>query len=214
MSIRHDFYTVGLWGFCEGYATSGVSDCSSPRADYWFNPVQIITNELLAGASSKYHQPNACRSSILLIIGTTVQLPTELTHILDLIKLVSRIMFAFFLTGACLSFILIFIKPLMVRSRWAAFIIGIFGFINAALIVIASVIATVLFIIMRNVIQKQNKVDIEASIGTTMFALMWVASAFALFAWIIDLCLMCCCASRRDVRKGKKRGSRRAYEVA
>lgn len=123
-------------------------------------------------------------------------------------------MFGFFLTGACLSFILIFVKPFMVSSRWAAFVIGIFGFINAALVVIASVIATVLFVIMRNVFEGATQVNIKASIGTTMFALMWVAAAFALFAWLIDLCLMCCCASRRDVRKGKKRGSKKAYEAA
>lgn len=55
----HDFYQVGLWGFCEGYVGRGVSFCSKPETLYWFNPVEILTNELLAGASSKYtiHTP-------------------------------------------------------------------------------------------------------------------------------------------------------------
>jgi len=49
----HDFYTVGLWGFCEGDNGSGVTDCSKPQTLYWFNPVDIIQSQLLAGASSK-----------------------------------------------------------------------------------------------------------------------------------------------------------------
>ena len=49
----HDFYQVGLWGFCEGYNGQGVTYCSKPHMLYWFNPVQILRNELLAGASSE-----------------------------------------------------------------------------------------------------------------------------------------------------------------
>ncbi len=48
----HDFYTVGLWGFCEGYNGAGVTFCSKPKTLYWFNPVEILQNELLAGATS------------------------------------------------------------------------------------------------------------------------------------------------------------------
>ncbi len=60
----HDFYQVGLWNFCEGYNSQGVTGCSPTQTLYWFNPVQIIVNELLAGATSKcwrvpaYHHLN------------------------------------------------------------------------------------------------------------------------------------------------------------
>lgn len=121
-------------------------------------------------------------------------------------------MFGFFLTGTVLSFVLAFFKPLMVTSRWAAFGIGVIGFVNAALVVVGAIIATVMFVIMANVFEDSSEVSIGADIGITMFVLMWIAAAFALAAFIIDLCLMCCCASRRDVRKGKKRGSKKAYE--
>jgi hypothetical protein len=50
----HDFYQVGLWGYCEGYQGEGVTFCSKPMTLYWFNPVAILRNELLAGASSKF----------------------------------------------------------------------------------------------------------------------------------------------------------------
>ena len=48
----HDFYTVGLWGYCEGYFNQGVTSCSKPRTLYWFNPVEILLSQLLNGASS------------------------------------------------------------------------------------------------------------------------------------------------------------------
>jgi len=49
----HDFYQVALWGYCEGYQGQGVTSCSKPETLYWFNPVEILRNQLLAGASSK-----------------------------------------------------------------------------------------------------------------------------------------------------------------
>lgn len=48
----HDFYTVGLWNFCEGYKNEGFTGCSKAQAMYAFNPINIILSELLSGASS------------------------------------------------------------------------------------------------------------------------------------------------------------------
>lgn len=49
----HDYYQFGLWGYCEGNVGQGITFCSKPDTLYWFNPVEIITSELLAGATSK-----------------------------------------------------------------------------------------------------------------------------------------------------------------
>ncbi|OCK93943.1 uncharacterized protein K441DRAFT_677805 [Cenococcum geophilum 1.58] len=189
----HDFYQVGLWGFCEGYNGQGVTYCSKPHTLYWFNPVQILRNELLAGAS--------------------IALPANINDILNLIKIASQVMFGLFLTGACLSAALIFLAPLSVFSRWAAFPIAIFTFLAALFTTAASVTATVMFIIFRNVIGSVAEVNIGASIGNKMFAFMWVASAFSIFAWLIQTGLCCCCASRRDVKTGRKRGNEKAYAI-
>jgi hypothetical protein len=48
----HDFYQIGLWNFCEGYFDEGITFCSKPKTLYWFNPVEVLQSELLAGASS------------------------------------------------------------------------------------------------------------------------------------------------------------------
>lgn len=58
----HDFYTVGLWNFCEGYYGQGITFCSKPETLYAFNPVEIILNELLSGATSTSYRPLGSKS--------------------------------------------------------------------------------------------------------------------------------------------------------
>lgn len=50
----HDFYSVGLWNYCEGYNGVGVTHCSKTETLYWFNPVEILQSQLLAGATSEF----------------------------------------------------------------------------------------------------------------------------------------------------------------
>ena len=68
------------------------------------------------------------------------------------------------------------------------------------------------FIIMQNAITSATQLNIGASIGVEMFAFMWVAAATAVLAWLIQFGMCCCCASRRDVKTGRKRGSMKAWE--
>ncbi|KAF2157173.1 hypothetical protein K461DRAFT_273314 [Myriangium duriaei CBS 260.36] len=187
----HDFYQVGLWGFCEGYNDEGVTDCSKNKTLYWFNPVQIILSELLAGA--------------------TISLPSEVSDILNLIRLVSNWMFGLFLSGACLAFVMIFVAPLSIISRWIALATSILTFAAALFITVASVIATVMFIIMRNAFTSVADLNIQAEIGIRMFVFMWIAAGAAILAALIQIGECCCCASRRDIKTGRKRGSKKAW---
>jgi len=187
----HDFYRVGLWNFCEGYNDQGVTHCSKPKALYWFNPVEILLNELLAGA--------------------TIALPANINNILELIKIVSHLMFGFFITGVCMNFVSIFITPIVLRSRWWSLPIAIWTFIAALLTTAACIIATVMFIIFKTVITSQDGLNIGASLGTQIFVFMWIGAAFSVLGFITHIGLCCCCASRRDVRTGRRKGNKAAY---
>lgn len=145
--------------------------------------------------------------------GSTVNLPANINNILDLIKIASQVMFGLFLTSACLSFVLMFLMPLSVLSRWWTLPIAILTFLNALFVTAASIIATVMFVIFRNVISGISELHIGASLGGYLFGFMWTASGFAISAWIIQTGLCCCCASRRDVRMGRKRGNEKAYQM-
>lgn len=122
-------------------------------------------------------------------------------------------MFGLFLSGACLSFVMIFLQPVSVFSRWWALIVMIFTFLAALFTTVATVVATVLFIIFKNAVTSVAEINIGAAIGTRMFIFMWIAAGTSIIAWLIQLCLCCCCASRRDVKKGKKTGSKKAWNT-
>ncbi|KAF7932743.1 uncharacterized protein EAE98_004042 [Botrytis deweyae] len=187
----HDFYQVGLWNFCEGYNDEGITACSTPQNLYWFNPVDILLNELLAGA--------------------TIALPAEINNILSLIRIASHIMFGFFITGVVMSFCNIFLSFFTIYSRWISGFYAIWTFISALLVTTAAIIATVMFIIFRNTVTSQAGLNIGASVGTQMFAFMWIGASCVIIAWVIHVGMCCCGASRRDVKSGRRMGSKKAY---
>lgn len=122
-------------------------------------------------------------------------------------------MFGLFLSGACLAFVMMILNPLAVFSRWLTLFTGIFTFLAALFITVATVIATVMFIIMQRAFTSVEELNIGGELGTTMFAFMWIAAATSILAWLIQTSLCCCCASRRDVKKGKKTGSKKAWQT-
>lgn len=148
---------------------------------------------------------------MLTMLFLAVALPAQVDDILYLIKYVSNVMFVLFLVSACLSTVLIPLLPLVVRSRWVSFPFTILTFFAAACVVVAAVIATVLFIIMQMAITSVTQLNIKASIGVEMFVFMWIAAATNLLAFLIVFGGCCCCASRRDVKTGRRWGSKKAW---
>lgn len=208
----HDFYQVGLWNFCEGYNNEGITHCSKPKTLYWFNPVQIILSELLSGAS--------------------IALPSDITDALDLARAASHWMFGLFITSTVLTFVLIFASPLAVSSRppqtissdpgvnrlhpphrrrtfifCRAIPFTIITFLTAIFTIVAAVIATVMFVLFKNIFTSGDAFDlnIRAELGIRMLAFMWIAAAFNLIAFIVELgsCCAACCGGRK-ARKALK----------
>lgn len=191
----HDFYQVGLWNFCEGYVGEGITYCSPTETLYWFNPVEIILNELLAGAS--------------------ITLPTEIVDVLNLVKLASTWMFACFLVGTILTFLCIFLAPLgfSKNPRWQhkarriffrQLPITILTFASLLFTAAGSVIATVMFVIFKNQFSGAEDLNIRASLGTPMLAFMWIGTGFNLIGFIIQVgtcCGVCCCTGKRKAMR-------------
>lgn len=191
----HDFYQVGLWNFCEGYNDIGITYCSPAQELYWFNPVEILVNELLAGA--------------------TIALPGGVTDALEIVKTASYWMFGCFIAGTVLTFLAIFLAPLGFSSkpRWShrgrrIFLrelpLIIFTFFVLLLTAGASVIATVMFVIFRNVFESAPQLNISAELGVPMLAFMWIASGFNLVGFLFQVgtcCGVCCCSGKRKAIK-------------
>lgn len=187
----HDFYQVGLWSFCEGYNGQGITRCSAPKLLYWFNPVEIVMNELLKGA--------------------TIELPTEAVTVLHIVRTASHWMFSSFLIGTCLTFLCTFIAPSAFshRSRgshrarrvfFRSLPIILLTFGAAVFTIGASFIATVMFSIFRSKFQSVPNLNIKANLGRPMLAFMWIASGFNLIGILLQLgtcCSVCYCSRRK-----------------
>lgn len=80
----HDYYTVGLWGWCMGNYGEGITFCSEPQTLYWFNPVEILQGQLLAGATSRFSATNTeeralCKGTQMLTIISQSPSPPKST---------------------------------------------------------------------------------------------------------------------------------------
>ncbi|KAL2758716.1 hypothetical protein ACRALDRAFT_2063718, partial [Sodiomyces alcalophilus JCM 7366] len=169
----HDFYQVGLWNFCQGYLDEGFTDCSPPTAGWWFNPVEIMTQQLLSGAS--------------------IALPAEINTILTILRIGQQIMFGFFLAGICLAFLLMLATPVALRSRWWSLPLAIVAFLAAVLVTVASIIGTAMSVVAKFAITAQSELNLRADIGVRMFAFMWIASVMVIVAFFIHAIMGCCC---------------------
>ncbi|KAH7255615.1 SUR7/PalI family-domain-containing protein [Fusarium redolens] len=174
----HDFYQVGLWNFCEGYNDEGVTYCSNPKQWYWFNPVEILVSELLAGAQ--------------------IALPAEAVTVLNLLKIGSRIMYGCFMAGICIDFVLIPLSLLVIRTRWWSLVITVLAFCTAILISLAAIIATVISVAAKVALTAQDQLNIRANIGIKMFVFMWLAAIFTDVAFLLHAAMGCCCRPNRD----------------
>ncbi|UPL01221.1 hypothetical protein LCI18_012155 [Fusarium solani-melongenae] len=173
----HDFYQFGLWNFCEGYLNEGVTFCSEPKQFYWFNPVEIIVGELLAGAQ--------------------IALPSQAVTVLNLLKMGSKIMYAFFMGGISVNFVLIFASLLVIRTRWWSLLLTLLAAIASIFVSVAAIIATVISIAAKVALTAQDQLNIRANIGIKMFVFMWIAAIFTDVAFLLHAALGCCCKPER-----------------
>ena len=180
----HDFYQVGLWSFCEGYLNVGITYCSTPVAGYWFNPVAVLLNELLAGA--------------------TIALPGEVVTILSVLRVASQVMFGFFLTGAVLAFLGVAASPLAVRSRWWSLPLAVGAFLECLVVLAASVVGTAISFVFKYAAEAQSELNIHVEVGGEMLVFMWLATGFSVWGFAVHSGMGCCCTSRRDLRIGRR----------
>lgn len=159
---------------------------------------------------------------------------------MKIVRVVSFWMFGLFLTAAVLTFVLIFLTPLAVSSRppqtispdpqinqthpprrrrtfvlLRSFPFLVIVFFNALFTVVASVVATVMFIIFKNVFTSQSDLNIQAYLGTRMLAFMWIASGFNILALILQIgsCCAACCGGRKARRQLKHASHSPATEM-
>lgn len=158
----------------------GVTYCSNPKQWYWFNPVEILVSELLAGAQ--------------------IALPAEAVTVLNLLKIGSRIMYGCFMAGIVVNFVLIPLSLLVIRTRWWSLPLSLLSAIAGVLVTLAAVIATVISIAAKVALTAQDQLNIRANIGYKMFAFIWIAAIFTDLAFLLHAAMGCCCKPDRQAQ--------------
>ncbi|KAJ6783349.1 hypothetical protein PWT90_04348 [Aphanocladium album] len=183
----HDFYSVGLWNFCEGYSDEGVVYCSSPKEFYWFNPVEVLVSELLAGAK--------------------IALPSQVLTILKLLRIGSQVMYGCFMGGTVINGLMLLLTPFAARRRLFSLFLSIVGLLSAVVLVVASAIATAIAVVFRIAVTAQDQLNINADIGVKMFAFMWIGTLVTVLAFILHSAMGCFCRPQRVRRSSSSKRS-------
>jgi len=189
----HDFYQVGMWNFCEGYEDEGITACSKPMLMYWFNPIQILIDELMN--------------------GETITLPASVTNYLNIIRTASHAMFVFFFASTFTSFILVFLCPLAVYSRLTSIPIGFFALCSGLMTFLGTGISTGIWLVFKHQLNTYAPdMNIVPTVGLKMFIFMWIAAGFALIGGLGQAGMCCCGTSRRDIKTGRRVGRKARTE--
>ena len=172
-----DFYTAGLWGYCEGSIDSSnatnVTACSTPEAMWWMD-VQKILDDSINNTS------------------VNITLPSDLTAYNGTIKTASNAMFILYIIAICVLFIAFFAGCFAFHSRGASCCAALITLVGLIASLLSSGIATGMYIAIRNIVNDNaSEYGLVASTNHTMLGLTWGATAAALCAfvgWILTIC--------------------------
>ena len=214
-----DFYQVGLWNFCEGYHDKGITQCSKPVLMYWFNPVQIMVDEVLKGESGAFSfSPEKARmrpSDVERLTRSAVALPQSVADYLTTVRNASHLMFLCFFGGLFAALLSIFLCPLAVYSRLASIPVALVSLATGLGTLIAAAISSAMWAILRrNILDSSPDLNITAEVGTKMAVFAWSAAACTMVAAFGQLFLLCCGTSRRDIKTGRRVGRKERHKVA
>ena len=192
-----DFYTAALWGYCEGGVASNnatnVTSCSHPEALWWLD-VQKILDESLSSTS------------------VNITLPSELTDYNPTIEAASKAMFICYLVSIIVLFLGLIAGGFAFHSRGGSCCAGIITLVGAIASVLASGIATGLYIVIRNTINNNtSEYGLVASINSTMMGLTWGATVAAIWGFVWWILTICCGSTRKSYEPEKEPFIQTAY---
>lgn len=98
-----DFYTVGLWGYCDGNVTDSneykVEECSKPKAQFYFDPLKVWNLEES---------------------GLENALPDGISKALNIYKNVSKWMFVAYIVAFVATVVELVVGVFAICSRWGS----------------------------------------------------------------------------------------------
>jgi SUR7/PalI family len=121
-------------------------------------------------------------------------------------------MFSFFLLSILTSFLLIFLSPLVLLSRWYSYHFVTFAFISGLLTFCGATTATSMYVTFQKVITSQKELNIGAALGPRMFVFMWLGTIFSMAGWAVHLHLAIVSRRKHHATRKERRERKREEE--
>ncbi|KAL2863826.1 SUR7/PalI family protein [Aspergillus lucknowensis] len=187
-----DFYNIGLFGYCEGNVTSNdnyrVSNCSSPKVEFWFDPAKVWNLDTL---------------------GLQNALPKDVDDALDVYRNVSKWMSVAYIIAFAATGLELLLGITAIFSRWGSCVTTLIAIAAFLFTAAASATSTAMFAVVSGVFNDKIKpYGIEGHMGRNIYVATWLATAFSLAGALFWAISSCCCSGRSPYnhRHGRNRG--------
>ncbi|KAJ5095840.1 hypothetical protein NUU61_005196 [Penicillium alfredii] len=187
-----DFYSIGLWGYCDGEINNGKTDttwCSKPTKAFAFDPIKVWK---LNDSQVKN------------------ELPEDYTKLMNAYRAVAKWMFAAYVVAFVATLVELLVGIFAIFSRWGSCVTTLVSLVAFFFTAAASVTATVLYSVMEGSGTAALKAyGIKLDMGKNMYAATWLATVFALGGALFWTFSVCCCSGRSPYghRERHNRGS-------
>lgn len=181
-----DFYQVGLFSYCEGNKDNStgketITKCSARKFHFYFNPIEVWGLQ---------------NTSVQNVLGD------DFDKGMSAYKKVAGWMNWAFLITLVLTAIEFVIGFLAIFSRWGSVVTTAISTAQTVFAIAAAATATAMYGtllgVFKSVLEPYN---IEASMGSRMLGVLWLAVAFSIgsgFFWLISVC---CCSGKSSHKK-------------
>jgi hypothetical protein len=193
-----DFYQVGLWSYCSGdkdnkTGKETITYCSPSKSNFWFDPFEVwglqnTTFQKAVGSEDLQKGLNAYKKASGWMVWS----------------------FGIALVLSAAEFIIGFFA---IFSRWGSLVTTIVSTAQTIFIIAAAATATSVYAILTGVFETVLKpIEIEASMGTKMLSVVWLAVAFSLASGLFWLASVCCCSGKSPHKKVQAEKTPYTYE--
>lgn len=192
-----DYYTIYLRGYCAWNGNDLYANCSSPKTNFWFNPIKVW------GLDSN-------------TTGQAIEdiLPKTFRDGLSTYEKVSYAMSIAYIIALAATALTILVGISAIFSRWGSFATTFFAAASGIFLLAGSVMATALFVTIKALLNKELEKDygITSTLGSNGYVTTWIGTAFAVGAGFFWLLSVCCCSGRSPYNPSDKHSRRTRAE--
>ncbi|KAL4756093.1 SUR7/PalI family protein [Aspergillus foveolatus] len=172
-----DFYTIGLWNYCEGFANGtgpAFVNCTEPSSAFWFNVTDVLGLEV-SWAEELF--------------------PSQYKSVLKIYKSLSKGTVAFFIMAVIANVLTIVLGLAGMLSRWGSLFTSVFAVASVVFNIVRLILATAAYFLLTGIF-KLSLNGIVLTLGQPMLVVSCLATGFSISASLLWFLSSCCCSGR------------------